>query len=216
MCRYGAEARGRIKIGMGIAGMSVHEIENGEEVAFAGAECVTLSEFMASGLFQRTYNEGMRLVEETSAYLDGPGRQAARSLPRDASLAYAGESMRLTTRLMQVASWLLVRKAVHEGEITPEEANSEKYRLATKEIGRQPRFDGVEALPSELQDLIRRSERLYARVERLDARLRETAEPVTQNHPLAEQLRRVEDFFRENLAIGLPRREFGRRRNRPD
>ncbi len=131
-----------------------------------------LTDFMASGLFQRTYAEGMQLVEETSAYLDGPGREAARALPREASLAYAGESMRLTTRLMQVASWLLVRKAVHEGEMTVEEANSEKYRLATKEIARQPRFDGAEALPARLQELIERSERLYARVERLDTRLR--------------------------------------------
>ncbi len=122
--------------------MSVHEITGGDEIGFAEAECVTLGEFMASGLFQRTYGEGMRLVEETSAYLDGAGREAAKALPREASLAYAGESMRLTTRLMQVASWLLVRKAVHEGEMTAEEANSEKYRLATKEIARQPRCAG--------------------------------------------------------------------------
>ncbi|WP_442954624.1 protease adaptor protein RcdA [Parvibaculum sp.] len=171
---------------------------------------------MASGLFQRTYSEGMRLVEETSAYLDGPGREAARSLPRETSLAYAGESMRLTTRLMQVASWLLVRKAVHEGEMTVEEANSEKYRLATKEIARQPRFDGAEALPARLQELIERSERLYARVERLDARLRVTAPAPARNHPLAEQFARVEDFFRESLSLDFPRREFGRRKHRPE
>lgn len=212
----GQKPRRRIKGRDGDRGMSVHEITDGEEIAFAGAECVTLSEFMASGLFQRTYNEGMRLVEETSAYLDGPGREAARGLPREASLAYAGESMRLTTRLMQVASWLLVRKAVHQGEMTIEEANSEKYRLATKEIARQPRFDGVDTLPQRLQELIARSERLYARVERLDTRLRAPSAPVAHNHPLAEQLRRVEDFFRESLSVEFPRREFGRRKNRPD
>ncbi len=127
-----------------------------------------------------------------------------------------GESMRLTTRLMQVASWLLVRKAVHEGEMTVEEANSEKYRLATKEIARQPRFDGAEALPARLQELIERSERLYARVERLDARLRVTAPAPARNHPLAEQFARVEDFFRESLSLDFPRREFGRRKHRPE
>lgn len=196
--------------------MSVYETKNDSEIGFAGGECVTLSEFMASGLFQRTYGEGMRLVEETSAYLDGPGREAARGLPREASLAYAGESMRLTTRLMQVASWLLVRKAVHEGEMTAEEANSEKYALATKQIARQPRFDGVEALPAQLQGLIERSERLYARVERLDSQLRSAGVPVAENQPLAEQFARVEDFFREHLSMEFPRREFGRRKNRPD
>lgn len=187
-----------------------------DEVVFAGADCVSLADFMASGLFQRTYAEGMQLVEETSAYLDGPGREAARALPREASLAYAGESMRLTTRLMQVASWLLVRKAVHEGEMTVEEANSEKYRLATKEIARQPRFDGAEALPARLQELIERSERLYARVERLDTQLRSAGPAIAQHHPLADQLRRVEDFFRESLAAEFPRPQFGRRKHRPE
>ncbi|MDO8839373.1 MAG: DUF1465 family protein [Parvibaculum sp.] len=195
--------------------MSVHEI-TGDEIGFAEAECVTLSEFMASGLFQRTYGEGMRLVEETSAYLDGDGRAAAKTLPREASLAYAGESMRLTTRLMQVASWLLVRKAVHEGEMTAEEANSEKYRLATKEIARQPRFAGADALPQRLLELIERSERLYARVERLDTRLREPVAGPALNHPLAEQMQRVEAFFRESLSADFPRPQFGRRTRRPE
>lgn len=196
--------------------MSVHEITGGDEIGFAEAECVTLSEFMASGLFQRTYGEGMRLVEETSAYLDGAGREAAKALPREASLAYAGESMRLTTRLMQVASWLLVRKAVHEGEMTAEEANSEKYRLATKEIARQPRFAGADVLPQRLLELIERSERLYARVERLDARLREPVAGPAHNHPLAEQMRRVEAFYRESLSADFPRPQFGRRKHRPE
>ena len=196
--------------------MSVHEITGGDEIGFAEAECVTLSEFMASGLFQRTYGEGMRLIEETSAYLDGAGREAAKALPREASLAYAGESMRLTTRLMQVASWLLVRKAVHEGEMTAEEANSEKYRLATKEIARQPRFAGADVLPQRLLELIERSERLYARVERLDARLREPVAGPAHNHPLAEQMHRVEAFYRESLSADFPRPQFGRRKRRPE
>jgi len=195
--------------------MSVHEI-TGDEIGFAEAECVSLSEFMASGLFQRTYGEGMRLVEETSAYLDGEGRAAAKLLPREASLAYAGESMRLTTRLMQVASWLLVRKAVHEGEMTAEEANSAKYRLSTKEISRQPRFAGADVLPQRLLELIERSERLYARVERLDSRLREPVAGPARNHPLAEQMQRVEAFYRDSLSADFPRPQFGRRRNRPE
>jgi hypothetical protein len=37
---------------------------------------------------------------------------------REASFLYATESMRLTTRLMQLASWLLLQRAVNEGEIT--------------------------------------------------------------------------------------------------
>jgi len=49
----------------------------------------------------------MDLVEETAAYLDGDGRTEAKTLERSVSLTYATESMRLTTRLMQLASWLV-------------------------------------------------------------------------------------------------------------
>ena len=78
----------------------------------------------------------MSLVEETAAYLDGPGREESRRLPRPPALAYATESMRLTTRLMQVASWLLLQRAVNEGELTSAQARSEKHRvrLAEQEV----------------------------------------------------------------------------------
>jgi len=71
-----------------------------------------ISGFARSELFDRTFQEGMDLVEETAAYLDGAGRQDSKLLSRSAALAYAAESMRLTTRLMQVASWLLVCSVV--------------------------------------------------------------------------------------------------------
>ena len=68
----------------------------------------------------------MALVEETAAYLDGPGRQESKKLARNGALAYATESMRLTTRLMQLASWLLLHRAVKEGEMSLAQANKEK------------------------------------------------------------------------------------------
>jgi len=89
-----------------------------------------VQDFAASELFDRTFQEGMELVEETAAYLDGSGRQDSKLLSRSAALAYAGESMRLTTRLMQVASWLLVQRAVREGDMAATEACQERYRIA--------------------------------------------------------------------------------------
>ena len=62
-----------------------------------------VQDFAASELFDRTFQEGMELVEETAAYLDGAGRHESKRLSRSAALAYASESMRLTTRLMQLA-----------------------------------------------------------------------------------------------------------------
>ena len=146
--------------------MSTVPPQNENEVA-AGS----FVDFGGSELFMRTFEEGMAMVEETAAYLDGPGRLESRDLPRAVALAYAGESMRLTTRLMQVASWLLIQRSVFDGEMSREDAASEKYRLGSKEICRGKPIEGADQLPEKLLDLLGRSERLYDRVERLDEQL---------------------------------------------
>jgi regulator of CtrA degradation len=127
-----------------------------------------LSEFVGSAMFSRTFDEGMALVEETARYLDGRGRQESTDLPRRAAMLYAGESMRVTTRLMQAASWLLVQRAVHEGEMSVTDASSDRYRLGSKEICFGGRTDGLELLPPTLRDLLERSDNLYRRIARLD------------------------------------------------
>ncbi|MGA7673901.1 MAG: DUF1465 family protein [Rhizomicrobium sp.] len=129
---------------------------------------LTLQSFTGSALFQRTFDEGMSLVEETARYLDGPGREEQRILPRKAAMLYAGESMRVTTRLMQAASWLLVQRAVHDGDMDVADASSDRYRLGSKEICFGGSAEGVELLPSTLQNLLSRSENLYRRIARLD------------------------------------------------
>ena len=90
--------------------------------------------------FKSLFREGMALVEETAAYLDGDGREEAKRLSRLAALAYATESMRLTTRLMQMASWLLLQRAVNEGELTQGEAATEKrkVRLSEQQVDDRP------------------------------------------------------------------------------
>jgi len=129
---------------------------------------MTLQKFTGSALFERTFNEGMALVEETARYLDGRGRQESRDLPRKAALLYAGESMRVTTRLMQAASWLLIQRAVHDGEMRAEDAAGERYRLGSKEICFGGRTEAVDILPTTLRDLLVRSDNLYRRIARLD------------------------------------------------
>ena len=52
-----------------------------------------------------------------------------KSSDRSGALAYATESMRLTTRLMQLASWLLLHRAVKEGEMSLAQANKEKAKV---------------------------------------------------------------------------------------
>jgi regulator of CtrA degradation len=150
-------------------------------------------DFARSELFDRTFKEGMALVEETAAYLDGPGRAASKRLSRAAALAYAGESMRLTTRLMQVASWLLVQRAVREGEIPMAEAASEKYRLISRQPQSKEAFAGGDELPEALKTLIARGEAIYERVRRLDETMYEGGEEA--GNPVSDQLAKLEAAF---------------------
>lgn len=127
--------------------------------------------FASSDLFNKVFREGMSLVEETASYLDGPGRRDSRDLPRPVSISYATESMRLTTRLMQLASWLLLQRAIKEGEMSAKEAAEDKYRINLSSLKGGEKFEIAEGLPDGLTDLIHRSHRLLDRIGRLDQML---------------------------------------------
>ena len=153
------------------------------------AGTVSFSERLASSqVFAALFRDGMALVEETASYLDGAGRQESKRLERGAGLVYATESMRLTTRLMQLASWLLLHRAVKEGEMTLLQANKEKskVRLAACEPGDAK---SLEVLPAKLQELIARSTRLQAEVRRLDATMHAATAPTQAgDNPVERQM----------------------------
>ncbi|CAN7529410.1 DUF1465 family protein [Phenylobacterium sp. LjRoot225] len=149
-----------------------------------------IQDFARSELFERTFQEGMDLVEETASYLDGAGRQESKMLSRNAALGYASESMRLTTRLMQVASWLLVQRAVREGDMPPTAACEDRYRLAAEDVCRGGETPG-EVLPEGLLSLLERSERLYERVRHLDRRMYVEVDDAAAPHPVLSQFDRL-------------------------
>ena len=150
-----------------------------------------------SAAFGNLFREGMDLVEETAAYLDGTGRTEAKALERSVSLTYATESMRLTTRLMQMASWLLLHRAVKEGEMTLTQANREKTKVKLSAADPGP-VDTLEKLPAQLQDLIARSMSLQTRVRRLDTTIHSPpAERAAIGNPLVPQLNRLKAAFEQ-------------------
>jgi regulator of CtrA degradation len=156
--------------------------------------------FTKSELFSKTFREGMDLVEETAAYLDGPGRQDSKKLGRTDALTYASQSMRLTTRLMQVASWLLVQRALKEEEMTLTEARADKYRLVPEEkpegtLSFSDLAKDAYALPARLLDLLARSEQLYERIMRLDRSLYGSIAAQAGN-TVADQIHRLEAAFK--------------------
>ena len=165
-----------------------------------------MARFTTSEPFHRVFQEGMGLVEETAAYLDGPGRREVRGLGRQGAIAYATESMRLTTRLMQLASWLLLQRAVSTGELTRDAAEAEKARINLGEVGPGHHLDGADRLPAGLNALVERSLKLHERIVTFDSMLRNAqagareagSGPEQADNPVADQM----DLLAQSFARG--------------
>ena len=146
--------------------------------------------FVSSDAFKVLFKEGMGLVEETAVYLDGAGREESKLLERDSALTYATESMRLTTRLMQIASWLLVQRAVAEGEITTDQARTEKNRVRIADSGPVTAPEALGKLPQRLQDIVTTSVRLQERILHLEGLMaaKPDAHAEEDDNPVASQI----------------------------
>jgi len=152
--------------------------------------------FAASDQFDAIFKEGMALVEHTARYLDGPGRQEARKLRGPLSVLYATESMRLTTRLLELASWLMIRRALKSGEISAEEARTKRQRVKLKGPGRPSHVKGFVDLPEGLQQLVEQSFSLNDRIVQLDRAMElAVGEGTPAENPVGAQVTRLQEAF---------------------
>ncbi|MCG6859309.1 MAG: DUF1465 family protein [Salaquimonas sp.] len=155
------------------------------------ADPVSLAErFAYSDRFKQLFGDGMGLVEESASYLDSAGREAARGLSRQAALLYGTESMRLTTRLMQLASWLLLQRAANEGEMSREQLIDEKKKVRLDSLPRSNHGPGWEMLPAVFVDLVARSIALENRIITLDRELygERSADDAPVENPVSQQI----------------------------
>lgn len=151
--------------------------------------------FTSSRQFANLYREGMDLVEETADYLDRAGRLESRRLLPPASIAYTSESIKLTTRLTQLASWLLVFRAISIGEITAAEAHTHRHRV-TLAAQSSLRPEGFDDLPETFKRLISESHRLYGRILRLDKLLSESYSALGNDaSPISPHIERIRLAF---------------------
>jgi regulator of CtrA degradation len=168
---------------------------NGVEEGQAGALLSFRDKYIASPQFARLYREGMDLVEQTAEYLDRAGRLESKRLAPQVSIAYTSESIKLTTRLTQLASWLLVRRAIAMGEITASEAHTHRHKV-TLAAQSGTRSDCFENLPEAFRKLIGESHRLYGRILRLDPLLSEGYTALAEGQsPISPQLERIKLEF---------------------
>jgi regulator of CtrA degradation len=132
---------------------------------------------MNTTYFGNLNNEALALLVEARNYISALRQQETEAREqhrtRDSSL-YLGlslETMRLTSRLTQVMAWMLAQRAVMAGEISPEEGNSERFRLSGQNVCLQHDAETLDTMPDTLRDLLQRSYDLYARVARLEQQI---------------------------------------------
>ncbi len=134
-------------------------------------------------LLDALYTETMILADEARSYFD---RDAMNGTVSPAiSVAFSCESLKVTTRLMHSIAWLLNQKALRAGELSEHDASSE-----SRNLGYAPASDDLLTphFPEEAQQIIRASEDLYYRLERINNGLRRQNEDIPVPHMWQERI----------------------------
>ncbi|MDP1670871.1 MAG: DUF1465 family protein [Alphaproteobacteria bacterium] len=154
------------------------------------------STFASSDMFFKIYDESMTMVREAADYLELEGVIERQQLSQKLGIVYACESMRLTTRLMQVSAWLLAMRAVRQGELKGGEIAERGFRLGAREVCVGGPVRGAGLLPVRLINLLEASKRLYERVARLDKLLfDDNTGRLPAHNAVMTQLSRIELAF---------------------
>src|SRR6185436_980927 len=106
------------------------------------------------------------------------------------------ESMGLTTRLLELASWLMIRRALKEGEITTEEARAKRERVKLRGPARTSHVKGFADLPLGLRQLIDASYAMSDRIFQLDRAIAVVVDQaLATDNPVGAQVTRLEEAF---------------------
>ena len=148
--------------------------------------------FSGTVFLTKSYDEGVGLVVEARNYFATAAAVDASGLTMAQQLRYCRESLRLTSRLMQIMGWLLVQRAVENRELTAENASSNEIRMLRDRVYLDEEVVATGGLPPAIADLTARSRRLFVRSVRLDGMLvreavRETDSPSTAA-PTSDQI----------------------------
>lgn len=121
---------------------------------------------------EELYEETLVLADEARAAFDLRARDPEEKAGDSIRIALSIEGLRTTTRLMNLLAWLLNQRAYFAGELS--EAQVRRCGTLAQDRNSDPVQMG-QLLPT-TRALIRESERLYARAQRLDGQLRSEGE----------------------------------------
>ena len=148
-----------------------------------------IQEIFAAKLVNALYVDAMVLADEARSYFELDDDPDVLALSPAARIDMSCESLRVTTRLMHSIAWLLNQKAYFAGEISQQQLRGNGRALG-KSSPSDPEI--VKSLPPSAQILIYASEKLYARLARLEESLEQdhltTARSVDNGAPVVHQI----------------------------
>lgn len=120
-----------------------------------------------SRILEALHRDGFALIEDAYPYMPMDASREAMMTAGRSDLAE--ECSRLNTRLMIMASWLLLQRSVREGDMSADDAQKELPQLA--EFAAHAPTVEPETLPEPYRSFIVRSISLQERLTRIDAML---------------------------------------------
>ena len=122
-------------------------------------------------VYNRTYDETVDLMVEAKNYLSYVDVKERRRVDAASGLRLSCEALRVTSRLTQVMAWLMMQRAVQEGEITVEDALTERNRLSNGDVCLNDASGRDLTIPKGLRSLLDRSFRLYVRISHIEEQI---------------------------------------------
>lgn len=134
-------------------------------------------------LLDALYTEAMVLADEARSYFDR--NMTNSTVSPMLAVSFSCESLKVTTRLMHSIAWLLNQKALRAGELSAYDINAE-----SRNLGYAPASDDMQTplFPDDAQYIIRASEDLYYRLERINNGLRRQNDEVPVPHLWRERI----------------------------
>jgi regulator of CtrA degradation len=118
-------------------------------------------------------NEAHRLLSATHDYVKWQAPKDMDTMDPHMTFLLSSEAMRVTVRLTQIIAWLMLQKAILEGELTLEDTLSESCRVMQGEECLNQSSEEDKEIPPRLRELLKESRIFYFSILRLDTRARE-------------------------------------------
>ena len=122
-------------------------------------------------IYNRTYDEAVDLMVEARSYLCNVDPAERRKINVASGVRLSCEALRVTSRLTQVVAWLLLQRAVQEGELSTFDALAEHNRLSNEDVCLNVAHCRDEIIPVDLRRLLERSLQLYLRISHIEAQI---------------------------------------------